>query len=174
LYVTIFVLGLFIAQLPLAAKASSTVKVGDKAPEFSLPDQEGKTVSLRDFAGKRSVILYFYPKDDVGVCKKEACSFRDQYQKFQDAGAEVLGVSSDSVKSHSHFVARRNLPFKLLSDKHGTVRKLYGISPALAGLLPGRVTFVIDKQGVVRNTFDPFMHADKHVLDSIEALKEIQ
>jgi len=160
-----------LAPSPVLAKDAG-VKVGDKAPEFSLPDQDGNMVSLKDFAGKKSVILYFYPKDDVGVCKKEACLFRDQYQAFVDAGAEVLGVSADSVASHKHFESKRHLPFKLLSDKHGKVRKLYEVPRSAAGLLSGRVTFVIDREGIVRLSFNSLMNAEKHVSEALSVLKE--
>jgi peroxiredoxin Q/BCP len=160
------------APSPVMAKQAAGIKVGDKAPEFSLPDQDGNMVSLKDFAGKKSVILYFYPKDDVGVCKKEACLFRDQYEEFVDAGAEVLGVSADSVASHKRFQSKRNLPFKLLSDDHGKVRKLYEVPRSAAGLLSGRVTFVIDKEGIVRLSFNSLMNAEKHVSEALKVLKE--
>ena len=155
------------------AKETAMVKVGDKAPDFSLPDQDGKPVSLKDYAGRRNIILYFYPKDDMGVCKQEACLFRDGYQSFVDAGAEVIGVSSDSVDSHKGFVVRRHLPFKLLSDEKSAVRKLYGVPAFVPGILPGRVTFVIDKQGVVRLSFNSMLHADQHVAKALNTLKEI-
>jgi len=157
---------------PVLAKAAAGVKVGDKAPEFSLPDQDGNLVSLKEFAGKKSVVLYFYPKDDIGVCKKEACLFRDEYQAFVDAGAEVLGVSSDTVSSHKEFQDKRHLPFKLLSDNHGEVRKLYGVPRSAAGLLSGRVTFVIDREGTVRMSFNSMMNAQKHVSRALKELKE--
>jgi peroxiredoxin Q/BCP len=161
-----------LAPSPVLAKQAAGIKVGDKAPDFSLPDQDGNMISLKDFAGKKSVILYFYPKDDVGVCKKEACLFRDQYQAFVDAGAEVLGVSADSVSSHKHFESKRHLPFKLLSDKHGKVRKLYEVPRSAAGLLSGRETFVIDKEGIVRLSFNSLMNAEKHVSEALKVLKE--
>jgi len=156
-----------------ASDKLSGAKVGDKAPDFSLPDQDGNKRSLKDYAGKKSVVLYFYPKDNVGVCKKEACLFRDDYQNFVNAGAEVIGVSSDSVKSHKNFVSRRSLPFTLLSDRHGKVRKLYGVPTAAAGLLPGRVTFVIDREGTIRLSFNSLMHAGEHVSKALTVLKEI-
>src|SRR5215467_10254312 len=120
------------------------IHTGDRAPDFALPDRSGRTVRLSDFRGKQAVVLYFYPKDDTPGCTKEACAFRDQYQDFQDAGAEVIGVSSDSETSHEKFASKYKLPFVLLADKGGKIRKQYGV-PATLGLLPGRVTFVIDK-----------------------------
>lgn len=169
----IFACALIVSPLlPVLAKAAAGIKAGDRAPEFSLPDQDGNVVSLKDFAGKKSVVLYFYPKDDVGVCKKEACLFRDQYQAFVGAGAEVLGVSSDSVSSHKSFEDKRHLPFKLLSDKGAKVRKLYGVPRSAGGLLSGRETFVIDREGIVRMSFNSLLNAEKHVDDALKALKD--
>src|SRR5262245_46270571 len=146
----------------------STVEVGQKAPDFDLPDANGKRVRLADFKGKRAVVLYFYPKDDTPGCTAEACSFRDSYEDFQEAGAEVIGVSSDSEAKHSKFAARHRLPFTLLSDAKGEVRKKYGV-PATFGLLPGRVTYVIDKKGVVRHVFNSQMQATRHVSEALAA-----
>ena len=146
------------------------VKVGDKAPDFALPDANGRTVSLADFRGRRPVILYFYPKDDTPGCTKEACSFRDQYEDFKGAGAEVIGVSSDSAESHQRFAAKYSLPFTLVSDQGGQVRKRYGV-PATLGLLPGRVTFVIDTGGVVRHVFNSQLQATRHVDEALATLR---
>jgi len=118
------------------------------------------------------VVLYFYPKDDTPGCTKEACSFRDQYQDFQDAGAEVIGVSSDAEASHEKFAAKHRLPFVLLADRSGVVRKQYGV-PATLGLLPGRVTFVIDRQGIVRHVFNSQLQATRHVEEAIAALRAL-
>src|ERR1700760_5008647 len=110
--------------------ARSGIQVGDKAPDFTLPRQDGTTVSLRDLLGQgggRAVVLYFYPKDDTPGCTAEACSFRDAYEDFKDAGAEVVGISSDSSDSHQAFASKHRLPFTLLSDADGAVRKLYGV-----------------------------------------------
>ena len=146
------------------------VKVGERAPDFTLPDADGKDVRLADFAG-RPVVLYFYPKDDTPGCTKEACTFRDQYQDFQDAGAAVLGVSSDSSESHRKFAARHRLPFPLLADRGGKVRKRYGV-PATLGLMPGRVTFVIDAGGVVRHAFNSQLDATRHVEEALGVLQK--
>ena len=156
--------------LDLLGGGEPGVKAGARAPEFTLPDASGKDVRLADFRG-RPVVLYFYPKDDTPGCTKEACSFRDQYEDFQDAGAVVLGVSSDSAESHRKFAARHRLPFTLLSDRGGRVRKLYGV-PATLGLLPGRVTFVIDGGGVVRHVFSSQLDATRHVAEALEVLRE--
>jgi peroxiredoxin Q/BCP len=148
------------------------ITAGQKAPDFALPDATGKTVKLSDFRGKSAVVLYFYPKDDTPGCTKEACAFRDQYEDFKDAGAEVIGVSSDGGAAHEKFASKYELPFTLLSDAGGTVRKQYGV-PATLGLLPGRVTFVIDKDGIVRRTFNSQFQATKHVSEAIEALRAL-
>jgi peroxiredoxin Q/BCP len=148
------------------------VKVGDAAPEFDLADAEGRQVRLSDFRGKRSVVLYFYPKDDTPGCTKEACSFRDSYESFKDAGAEVIGVSSDSGESHRKFSAKFKLPFTLVTDTGGAVRKRYGV-PATLGVLPGRVTFVIDRDGVVRHVFNSQLQATKHVDEALAVLKRL-
>ena len=146
------------------------VQVGDRAPEFALPDRSGRTVRLSDYAGKQAVVLYFYPKDDTPGCTKEACSFRDHYQDFKDAGAEVIGVSSDSAASHEAWSQKLKIPFVLLADVGGAVRKAYGV-PATLGFIPGRVTYVIDRQGVVRHTFNSLMQATRHIDEAMAALK---
>jgi peroxiredoxin Q/BCP len=148
----------------------SGVEVGQPAPDFELPDADGKRVRLADFKGKKAVVLYFYPKDDTPGCTAEACSFRDSYEDFQDAGAEVIGVSSDSASSHAKFAKRHELPFTLLSDAKGEVRKKYGV-PSTMGLLPGRVTYVIDKKGVVRHVFNSQLQATRHVSEALDAIR---
>ena len=145
---------------------------GEEAPEFSLSDQSGKTVSLKDFRGRQNVVVYFYPKDDTPGCTKEACTFRDQFTAFSDIGAVVLGISGDSPASHKKFAEKHRLPFQLLSDADGTVRKAFGV-PKTLGLLPGRVTYVIDKQGVIRHAFNSQFHATKHVDEAIGVLKSL-
>jgi peroxiredoxin Q/BCP len=146
------------------------VRVGDRAPDFVLPDRSGRTVRLSDYRGKKPVIVYFYPKDDTPGCTKEACAFRDHYQDFQDAGAEVIGISADSEESHRRFADKYRLPFVLLADRQDTVRKQYGV-PATLGLLPGRVTFVIDRDGIVRHVFNSQLQATRHVDEAIAALR---
>ncbi len=150
----------------------NAIKVGDKAPDFTLPAQDGKDVSLKEYAGKKAVVLYFYPKDNTPVCTKEACSFRDQYEVFAKKDTEVLGVSADSVESHKDFAAAQKLPFKLLSDKDNAVRKLYGVASTM-GVMPGRVTYVIDKEGVVRLVFNSQLDSKKHVDEALKILSEI-
>jgi peroxiredoxin Q/BCP len=146
------------------------IQVGDKAPDFTLQSQTGASVSLSDFLGQKSIVLYFYPKDDTPGCTAESCAFRDSYQVFQEAGAEVIGISGDSVGSHQTFATKYSLPFTLLSDAGDKVRKLYGV-PAVMWVLPGRVTYVIDKAGTVRHIFDSMLEFDKHVSEAMAIVK---
>ncbi|NEP07173.1 MULTISPECIES: peroxiredoxin [Okeania] len=148
------------------------VKVGDRAPNFTLPSQDETPVSLSNFHGKKNVVVYFYPKDDTPGCIKEACAFRDKYQVFTDAGAEVIGISGDSQQSHKQFASKYNLPFTLLSDTSNKVRELYGV-PATLWILPGRVTYVIDKEGIIRHIFDSMLNFEAHVEEALKTLKAI-
>jgi peroxiredoxin Q/BCP len=148
-------------------------KIGDKAPDFSLKNGSGNTVRLSDITGNAVVVLYFYPKNNTPGCTREACSFRDSYQDFTDLGAEVIGVSSDTGASHAGFSAQHNLPFILLSDTDGEVRRAYGIVSILFGMLPGRVTFVIDRQGVIRHVFSSQLRVGRHIDEAIGGVRAI-
>ena len=148
------------------------VKVGDRAPEFRLPSATGNFVSLSDFIDKKNFVLYFYPKDDSPGCTKEACSFRDSYSAFKQLDAEVIGISSDSQSSHEKFASNEQLPFPLLSDPDGLVRRAYGVKPSL-GLIPGRTTFVIDKQGIIRYIYSSQIRPDRHVGEALTALRSL-
>jgi thioredoxin-dependent peroxiredoxin len=148
------------------------VKVGSVAPDFTLPSQSGEMVNLRDFLGQKPVVLFFYPKDDTPGCTKQACGFRDDFDEFRKLDAEIIGISSDSVESHEHFAKKYNLPFTLLSDEGGKVRKLYSV-PNTFGLFPGRVTYVIDEVGMVRHVFSSQVEAGRHVEEAVEVLKSI-
>src|SRR5438132_13625942 len=128
------------------------VEIGSPAPRFRLQTSAGEYVSLEDFHGKKNVVVYFYPKDFTRGCTAEACTFRDSYEAFKDLGAEVIGISSDSQNSHRDFAQHHHLPFILLSDVDGSVRKAYGVKKTL-GLFAGRVSFVIDKRGIIRLIF---------------------
>ncbi len=145
------------------------VNVGDTAPDFTLTSQKEETVTLSEFRAKRTVVLYFYPKDESRGCTREACTFRDSYELFTDLGAEVIGVSADTVESHKSFAEHYNLPFTLLSDTDDRVRNLYGATSSL-GIIPGRVTFVIDKTGVVRHVFSSQLQPEKHVEEARQIL----
>jgi peroxiredoxin Q/BCP len=149
------------------------IQAGDKAPDFTLPSQSGEPVRLHDRLGERVVVLYFYPKDGTPGCTAEACAFRDSYEVFTGAGAEVIGVSSDPVGRHAAFAGRHQLPFTLLSDQGGHIRKNYGV-PAVLGLLPGRVTYVIDREGTVRHVFNSMTHIGQHINDALEVVRQLQ
>jgi peroxiredoxin Q/BCP len=149
------------------------VDVGDKAPAFTLPTQNGTEVSLSDYAGRQCVVLYFYPKDNTYGCIAESCAFRDHYEIFQGAGAEVIGISSDSPDSHKQFASQYRLPFVLLSDTDNRVRRAYGV-PNTMGIIPGRVTYVIDKEGVVRYVFNSQFNPTSHVDQALKILKDCE
>lgn len=149
-----------------------SVKVGDTVPDFTLTSQSGSSVSLKDFYGSKCVVLYFYPKDDTPGCTAESCAFRDQYEVFESAGAEVIGISADSPESHQRFATKHQLPFTLLSDSGNKVRKLYGV-PATFGLLPGRVTYVIDQHGVVQNIFNSQFNFKGHIEESLKIIQKL-
>lgn len=147
------------------------VGVGDLAPDFTLKDQKGAEVRLKDLLAEKAVVLYFYPQDETPGCTTEACTFRDSYEAFKEAGAEVVGVSSDSSASHERFAAHHRLPFILLSDEGGKLRKLYDVPRSIFGFVDGRVTYVIDRQGIVRHVFNSLVNSKKHVAEALAALK---
>lgn len=149
------------------------VRVGELAPDFSLASATGEPVRLADFRGKSEVVLFFYPRDNTPFCTAEACAFRDSYEAFRDAGAEVIGVSADTVESHRRFAGRHGLPFRLLSDPDGSLRALYGV-PRTLGLFSGRVTYLIDKAGLVRHIFSSQFSPARHVDEALRVLKEIR
>lgn len=160
-------------HLSQASTGKDKVKVGDSAPDFTLPTQKtGELFHLHDRIGKSAIVLFFYPKDNTQGCTVEACSFRDSYETFKQSGAEVIGVSSDSEESHQRFASRYKLPFILLSDKGGSLRKRYGV-PATLGLLPGRVTYIIDKEGIVRHIFSSQINIEKHITEALEVVRSI-
>jgi peroxiredoxin Q/BCP len=146
---------------------------GAKAPEFTLFNEAGKTVKLADFLGRSEVVLFFYAKDNTLICSAEACGFRDQFKDFSDAGATVIGISSDSSDSHRRFAARLKLLFVLLSDPAGLVRKLYRV-PATLGVIPGRTTFLIDRKGIIQRIFSSQFQPAKHVSEALAALRELR
>lgn len=152
-----------------------TLSVGDKAPDFTLYSSSGERVTLSELTRQKnaSVVLFFYPKDDTPGCTAEACGFRDLYEEFARAGAEVVGVSSDSADSHLRFAGKYQLPMKLLSDPEGQVRRLYDVRATL-GILPGRVTFVIDRNGVVRHLFSSQLRVVSHVQRALAVVRQLE
>lgn len=147
--------------------------IGDPAPDFELENQEGKTISLQDYEGRKTVVVYFYPKDETPGCVKEACAFRDQYEDFVDAGAEVIGISADSVNSHKLFALSRRLPFQLLSDPKNKIRKAYGVANDFLGFVPGRETFVIDKYGKIQFRFASQSKISQHIDEALRVVKKL-
>jgi peroxiredoxin Q/BCP len=144
------------------------IKIGDKAPDFSLPSSTGGTVRLSQFLGT-NVVLFFYPMDESPVCSREAEAFRDKNADFKKLNATIIGINSQSVKSHKSFATHHSLPFILLSDNENKVRKLYGVSTTLG--FPGRVTYVIDKERIIKHVFSSQLQPAKHADEALRALK---
>ncbi len=151
----------------------NSLKVGDSIPDFTLKDQDGQTFHLKEHLGKAHLIIYFYPKDDTPGCTKEACKFRDEFQDFIDLNAEVIGISSDDIASHKAFAEKYHLPFRLLADTHKKVRKLFGV-PKFTGIFPGRVTYVVDKNGKIVYIFNSMRNAGKHIDEAKKVLKSLK
>ena len=147
------------------------VKVGDQAPEFEGPTTDGSKLGLKDFVGKKNVVLYFYPKDDTPGCTREACSFRDNITPIRKMGAEVIGVSLDSITSHEKFTTKYGLPFPLISDKEKQIAKAFGVLKE-TGTSTNRITFIIDKQGKIAKVF-PKVDVSKHTDEVVAALKQL-
>ena len=144
-----------------SALSAEMPKKGDTAPDFSVAASDGTTVHLKDYVGKGSIILYFYPKDDTPGCTKEACGIRDTFGEFKGLDATVFGVSFDSVESHKNFIAKYKLPFVLLADTDKKVAKTYGVADDNS-VVARRVTFVINKAGkiaFVNPNVNPATHA---------------
>ena len=152
-----------------------TLAVGDNAPDFALPISTGGALRLSDLTTSqgKTVVVFFYPKDDTPGCTVEACGFRDDYYKFKEAGAEVIGISSDSTESHVRFASKHNLPMILLSDIGGKVRELWGVRRTL-GILPGRATFVVDRHGKVRHVFVSQLRVGTHVQRALDTVRQLQ
>ncbi|MEQ8908079.1 MAG: peroxiredoxin [Vicingaceae bacterium] len=148
----------------------SKLQVGDRIPDFCLPNQEGKEICISAEDGK-SRIIYFYPKNNTKVCTEEACSFRDWYDDFLEAGYDVIGISGDSVSSHQKFKSQHHLNFQLLSDSKGKVRKMFGAT-TFFGLVPQRSTFAIDQKGVIQHRFDSLFDSTEHIDEMLEAIKK--
>jgi peroxiredoxin Q/BCP len=157
----------------MQAMASSMLEPGATMPTFTLADGEGAEITSAELLGPGPLVLFFYPADDSPGCTLEACSFRDSHQDFAEAGARVVGISKDSVESHADFIAKRRLPYTLLSDPDNAVRRTFGVTPGLLGLLPGRVTFVVDATGVVRAVTAASFRPLKHVDDALQICRQL-
>ncbi|MAT70052.1 MAG: peroxiredoxin [Planctomycetaceae bacterium] len=149
---------------------ANSLDVGDRVPDFSVSTAAGDALRLSEILQERAVVLFFYPKNETAICTKEACAFRDSFEKFAEAGAEVIGVSGDADASHQTFAQRHRLPFHLVSDADGTLRRLLGV-PKTLGVLPGRVTYVIDRSQTVRLKFSAQLASDEHVKRALTALR---
>lgn len=150
-----------------------SIKAGDKLPLFSLPDENNINISNTELTGT-PLVIYFYPKNETTGCTREACSFRDHFQDFTDAGARVVGISADSPESHRNFKINHRLPFTLLSDTGNKVRKLFGVPADLFGLIPGRVTYVFNPEGVLVHSFRSQLNTERHVTESLEIIKQMK
>jgi len=150
------------------------ISVGSTIPSFELKDQHGNLFNLDSVVGKKNLVIYFYPKDDTPGCTAEACAFRDQFEVFKDADAMIIGISGQSVESHLKFAKKHNLNFTLLSDKGNKVRKLFEVPTNALGIIPGRVTYVVNKEGKVVFMFNSQSQAEKHVSEALRILNEMK
>lgn len=174
-YLFIYVL-LFIAYLIFDAKTEKMkkIEVGSQVPLFELKDQNGELFKIGKVLGKKNLVIYFYPKDDSPGCTKEACSFRDQFEVFADADAIIIGISAQSEESHFKFAEKYRLNYTLLSDTGNKVRKLFGVPSSFFGLIPGRVTYVVNKEGKIEYLFNSQIQAEKHVDEALRILQELR
>jgi peroxiredoxin Q/BCP len=152
-------------------KAGERLKVGDRVPDFTTVDHNGNTFTPADAVQQKLwQIIYFYPADDTPGCTAEACSFRDSYEDFTDAGAVVIGISGQGEDSHKRFAEKHHLPFQLLSDEDGSLAAAFGVRKTL-GILPARVTFVIDPEGIVRKVFSSQLRVSRHHDEALAAIR---
>ena len=147
------------------------LKEGDKIPHFTAKDASGQLFESHTVIGKKAVIIYFYPKDNTPQCTVQACGFRDNYSEFLNLGVDVIGISADDVASHQKFIQKFNLPFTLLADTDNSIRKLFGVPSKIFGLLPGRVTYLVDSDGIIQKVFDSVLGM-KHVTKMLETIKK--
>ena len=170
LYISLVLLTGLAIFSTLRSNAQSPIKVGDIVPSFVLNDQFGEAFDIDDYIGNTAMVVYFYPKDDTPGCTKEACKFRDSYHEFADKKIKVIGISADDVESHKNFAEKYNLPFTLLADINNDVRKQFGVKGNIMGLIPGRVTYVIDKSGKVSFIYESQLKSERHIEESINAI----
>lgn len=156
------------------SKNMEKILVGSTVPSFELKDQYGNLFKLDSVLGKKNLVIYFYPKDDTPGCTAQACEFRDQFEVFKDADAMIIGISEQSVESHLSFAKKHNLNFTLLSDNDNKVRKMFDVPTNLFGLIAGRVTYIVNKEGKVIFTFNSQKQATKHVSEALRILNEIK
>ncbi|MES2587422.1 MAG: peroxiredoxin [Bacteroidota bacterium] len=138
-------------------------KIGDTCPTFELKNQDGKLINIKNFIGHQHLVIYFYPKDNTGGCTAQACEFRNQMDEFSKLNATIFGISSDSVKSHKDFATKNNLTFDILSDENGIIRNKFSVKKSIFGLIQGRETFVVDKDGIIRGIYNSLSNVKAHV-----------
>ncbi|MFM7667195.1 MAG: peroxiredoxin [Bacteroidota bacterium] len=149
------------------------MKIGDLCPIFNLEDQNGNMFNSTEWIGKKKLVIFFYPKDETPGCTKEACSFRDSHEEFLKYDCQVIGISSDSVESHRQFAKNHNFNYLLLADIDKKVRKLFEVPGSLFGLLPGRVTYIIDLEGKVRGIHNSQLNPLSHTEEALELVKQL-
>ncbi len=149
------------------------IAIGDPCPIFQLPNQDGELVDIQKIIGEQNIVIYFYPKDDTRGCTIEACSFRDANQEFLDLGATVIGISADNVDAHKRFSTKYQLNFSLLADQKKEVRNLFGVPASLFGILPGRVSYVINKKGVVCGIYNSMLDPNGHIDKALALLRTL-
>lgn len=170
IFIGLILIGIFILLKKITDTTMEKIEIGDVVPSFTLLDQNGNKFTVNNKLN-RPIVIYFYPKDDTPGCTKEACKFRDDFELFSDLNALVIGISSDSVHSHKKFEEKYNLPFTLLADANNVIRKLFGV-PKSMFILPGRVTYIINKKGRVDYIFNNQFEAEKHIEIALKKLKE--
>jgi thioredoxin-dependent peroxiredoxin len=173
-YLTIYVLLFGVYAVFNSGQDIKKIEVGNHLPGFSLANQNGELFSIDSVIGKKNLVIYFYPEDDSPGCTKEACYFRDEYEVFTEADAMIIGISGQSVESHKKFAEKYRLNFTLLSDEGNKVRKMFGVPVNFLGLVPGRVTYVIDKSGKVVYIFNSQTQAKRHVDEALKILKGLK
>ena len=149
------------------------MNIGDFCPYFELPDQYGNLFSSSDWIGKKKLVIFFYPKDETPGCTKEACSFRDRHEEFLKYDCQVIGISSDSIESHKQFATRHNFNYILLADTNKEVRRLFSVPASLFGLIPGRVTYIIDLEGKIRGIHNSQLNPVSHIEEALEVVKQM-
>lgn len=174
MYLSVYVLLFSCYLIFIPDQDKIRTEVGSIVPRFTLYDQDDNLFDLDSVLGKKNLVIYFYPKDDSPGCTDEACYFRDQYEVFNGANALIIGISGQSVESHRKFAEKYRLSFTLLSDEGNKIRKLFGVPTNFFGLLPGRVTYVIDKYGKVVYVFDSQTQTKRHVDEALKILKTLQ
>lgn len=175
LIISLMVWGLFLMvgypSTSLSAQTDNKIEVGSRVPEFKLPDQNGKIFNIRSVLGKKNLVIYFYPKDGTPGCTKEACSFRDNLNVFKKSNATIIGISGDNVKNHKKFADKNHLNFTILSDQGNKIRKLFGVPASMMGVVPGRVTYIVDKKGIVIHIYNSLSKPEQHIKEALSALK---